>query len=100
MPANEISVRVDFGDALATATDLLVLKDAQNSYGVDRVAAQALGIETRELPGVDGHLLVPGGSAIAARQLLFLGVPPIDFFDYKSVRTFARRALSVAAEIT
>jgi hypothetical protein len=100
MAAGEISVRVDCAEALSLATDVLVLKYAQASYGIDRLAAEALGIDTATLPQEGAHLVVPGGSAVAARHVVFVGLAPIGSFDYRSIRTFARQALALSAQDT
>ena len=93
-----MAVRVELGDALTRATPFLALKYAQRSYGVDRAAVERLGEDVaRALPGVGQHLLVPGGRRIPARNVLFVGVPPISEFGYSDIRSFATRSLSVAA---
>ena len=95
-----VTVRVELGDALTMATPLLALKYAQRSYGVDRAAVERLGEDVaRRLPGVGQHLLVPGGPHIPARNVLFVGVPPINEFGYSDIRGFASHSLCVAAEM-
>jgi hypothetical protein len=54
------------------------------------------GIAVSTLPATGENLLVEKPSGVAAQNLLFLGVEPIDIFDYRSIRDFSRRALAVA----
>jgi len=87
-------------DALAYPSDLLVLKYAQASYGLDEAAVRVAGIDVTSLPAVGDSLLVVDPLGMASRNLLFLGVEPIDIFGYRSIRDFSRRALTDAATIS
>ncbi len=94
-----VELEVLQADALGYASDLLVLKYAQQSYGVDQAAVRATGIDESELPGVGDSFLLPDPPRMSPRNLLFLGVEPISTFSYQSIRTFAQRALAVALDI-
>jgi hypothetical protein len=94
-----IHIDVVHGDVLACPSDLLVLKYAQASYGVDEIAASSLGIDKATLPQQGASLLIQAPGTLAARNLLFLGVEPIGHFGYRSVHEFARRALAEAARV-
>jgi hypothetical protein len=95
-----VELKVVQADVFSYSSDLLVLKHAQASYGVDDRAAHVAGIDVTTLPKVGGGLLVEGPFPIAYRHLLFLGVEPIGSFNYRSVRDFSRRALSGATGIS
>jgi hypothetical protein len=95
-----VELEVLEADALGYPSDLLVLKYAQASYGVDGKAVRVAGIDSSELPAAGDSLLLPDPPHLSARNLLFLGVEPIYAFDYRSIRRFARRAVFMAAEIS
>jgi hypothetical protein len=94
-----VDIRIEIADVLTRPTDLLVLKYAQDSYGVDAAAADALGISSLALPAPGAQLCVDGGARVAARSVLFLGMPAIGEFDYRQVHEFGRRALAGAASV-
>jgi hypothetical protein len=94
-----IRINVLHADVLTCSSDLLVLKYAQASYGVDEMAVGTLGIDEATLPRPGASLLVRSPQPLAYRNLLFLGVEPIGRFGYRSVHEFARRALAEAARI-
>lgn len=100
------SYRVDYGgitlrllntDALRYSTNILALKYAQESFGLDEQVAEIAGVDIKKLPAVGQSLLIAWPSGIAASAVLFVGVEPIDAFDYRSIRDFSRRALGLAA---
>jgi hypothetical protein len=94
-----IKIEVVAGDALSQPCDVLVLKYAQNLYGVDLLVYELLGQEGRqvELPPPWGHRLEKGASKIAADRLLFIGVPTLREFGYPDIREFGSKALSSLA---
>jgi len=95
---SSVTVQVECADALDRRTDLLVLKYAQDLYGVDAAVVNRMGRPLlSELPGVADHLVMSGGPYIAATNVLFLGVPSLGTFTYRDIRSFGTRALSVAA---
>lgn len=86
-------------DVLTYSCDLLVLKYAQASYGVDRAVAEVAGINTNLLPRVGADLPVTRPRNLRYSNLLFVGVNPIQEFDYGTIRELSRRALARAADI-
>lgn len=97
LPA-DIAVRVLQADAVEHVADVLVLKHAQQVYGLDRHVVNRLGPRVPSpLPGVGEHALVAGPPDVVARMLLFIGVPELIRFGYHDMREFGRRALSVPA---
>jgi hypothetical protein len=86
-------------DALTYRSDLLVLKYAQASYGVDRMAVRAAQIDLSTLPGIGENLLVEHPRGVASTSLLLIGVEPISGLDYRTIRHFSRSALSEAAKL-
>jgi hypothetical protein len=98
-----MSVRFEVvhADALDYRADVLALKFAQNLYGVDakvvgRLAANGIHVQSR-LPPVGESLLIETEYAIAAPQVLFVGVESLGNFDYESIRRFAFSVLSTLA---
>jgi len=94
-----VELEVLQGDALRYASDLLVLKYAQASYGVDEAAVRLAGIRVSELPATGDELLVANPPRLSSSHLLFLGVEPIYTFDYRSIHRFAMRAVAMASEV-
>ena len=97
----EFRIDVAEQDVVDFAADVLALKYAQEFYGADGYVASRL-IEAGEqeaavTPRDGGFTLVPGRGAVAAEQVLFVGVPPLQRFDYLEIRAFARRVLSALA---
>jgi hypothetical protein len=75
--------------------DLLLLKYANAFYGVDSMISKRLGFKG----GVpdDGEAVFLTGRNIAARNVLYIGVGPLEDFRYAQIRAFGRRALELAA---
>ena len=95
-----VELKVLQADALSYASDLLVLKYAQASYGVDAKAVQTAGIDAATLPTEGSSLLINEPLHLASRNLLFIGVEPLTAFGYQSIRNFSRRALALAEKIS
>jgi len=93
-----VSIVVERDNALEIACDVLVLKHAQALYGVDAAVvssleAARLSVEPA-LPKPGMFCLIPTGGALAAKAVLFVGVPPLSQFDYAAIREFGSRALT------
>jgi len=96
MPEGQhIEIEVITDDVLRFKTDVLVLKHAQVSLGVDAKAKQRLGLDADMSLGVGGQLIVDGRPALGAEKVVFLGVPSLGEFGYAEIRLFARRAMSL-----
>jgi hypothetical protein len=92
-----VEVEIETADALVVAVDVLVLKHAQASYGVDAMAKERLGLDAElRLPPGDA-LEVRGGGRVGAKAVVFLGVPDLPDFGYPEIRLFGRRAVSMVA---
>ena len=98
---NNVKIEIVERDALEIDADVLALKYAQQYYGVDELVADRLaraGVDQKRMqPNTDGFRLIPTGSAIAARNVLFIGVVNLYDFGYREIRDFARRVLSALA---
>jgi hypothetical protein len=94
-----IELRILTEDALSYRSDLLVLKYAQNSFGVDLRATDAARINPVILPNPGRTLLIKKPTNIASENLMFIGTESIGKFDYRSIRDFSRRALAAAGEL-
>ena len=92
-------ISVETGDVLTTTCDVLVLKYAQAFFGVDRAVAKALDLSEHlhnELaPGK--YLLIPTQARVAAKRVLFVGVPRLWQFGYAEIRKLAKDALTIVA---
>src|SRR5690349_21355181 len=93
-----IAIEVAHADALSFPADVLALKYAQYLFGVDWAVVRTFensGFDLQsQLPTEGNVLLVPSNSAIAAGEVLFIGVVPLGQFDYSTIRAFARSVLS------
>jgi hypothetical protein len=98
MPAIDI-VHADVTDF---SCDVLALKYAQDFYGADAQIADTLSLRRPKTPPPkplpDQHVLIQSRGAIAARHVLFVGVPSLYMFDYLSIRNFAARSLAIIAK--
>jgi hypothetical protein len=92
-----IEIEVITADALRFDVDVLVLKHAQVSLGVDAAAKELLGLNLEMELGPGGLMAVSGQPALGAERVIFLGVPRLEDFGYGEIRLFARRAMSVVA---
>jgi hypothetical protein len=90
-----VKIEVVTADALHFGTDVLVLKHAQVSLGVDAAVKRLLGLDLEMDLGPGGHLIVVGPPALSAEKVVFLGVPRLEDFGYAEIRLFARRAMSL-----
>jgi len=93
-----IQFDVEVADAMGRTCDVLVLKFAQHSYGLDRAVCSRLAqpqLDAMPEPGEHVVLLRPAG--LAADAVLFLGVPELAYLDYREIRAFGRRAVKVTA---
>ncbi len=97
-----VHVSVEFGDALQADGDVLLLKYAQATYGLDRVVIDLLGPADpallRRLPLPGATLVAPAVPALRVRQIVIVGTPPLDRFGYDALRTWARDGWSVASQ--
>jgi hypothetical protein len=90
-----VVIEVENADALVGASDVLVLKHAQVSVGVDAAAKERLGVDL-ELDLPPGDLLVMRNvDEVGPRNVVFLGVPPLADFGYPEIQLFGRRAVSL-----
>lgn len=98
---SNIKIEIVEADALEIGVDVLALKYAQRHYGADELVSTLLtrqGIDqTRMRPRPGDFGLVPGRPAIAAQNVLFVGVIDLYDFGYREIRDFGRRVLSVLA---
>lgn len=91
---------VECADLRHFSCDVLVLKFAQDFFGADEIVAKLLRPERLEtlspLPGK--FVLLPSQGKLAAGNVLFVGTPPLNKFDYAQVREFANASLRILAE--
>jgi len=98
-----VQILVNSGDALSYSADVLILKYAQRSYGADGIVVSRLlasnpGLEAN-LPKPGSPLVCSGAGAVAAEQVLFVGVPSLSELTYADIRQFAKNALSMLHDL-
>ena len=102
IPGRNLTFEVVEGDIIAFPADLVAFKYAQGFHGADRHASQALaniGVNAETLqPEVGNHRLVDPGPVLAARRVLFVGVPPLHDFGYQQIREFGTSVIRVLSE--
>jgi hypothetical protein len=98
----EISIEIQATDALKINADVLVLKYAQELFGVDSLAFTRLAIIhknlEKRLPQPGNFLFLESLGSLGAEHLLLAGVPDIFQFRYKEIRSFAFNSLNYLAE--
>jgi hypothetical protein len=98
----EISIEIQATDALEKNADVLVLKYAQDLFGVDSLAFSRLALAhqnlEKKLPKPNDFLFLKSINSLGAKQVLFVGVPDIFQFRYKEIRDFAFKSLKYLAE--
>src|SRR5262245_12960175 len=90
-------------DVASQVADVLLLKHAQEFYGADEAIVARLSVfgacHEDELRIAEGDFrLVHSGGAVAPKQILFLGTPPLNKFRYAEMRQFARRAIETLSQ--
>jgi hypothetical protein len=91
-------ISVECADVIAFPCDVLILKYAQNFYGADELVADRLGKSTDIHPSPWNYFLTPSNAAVAAKEVLFVGVPELYQFEYSEIRSFASHSLSILSE--
>lgn len=85
-------------DAIDIQADVLALKYAQASYGLDAFVSERLlqaGHSRSEVsPAPGASVILRAVSEVRARHILLIGVEPLGDFDYREIRDFGRRVLS------
>lgn len=91
-----IAIEVKQADAVTFEADVLALKHAQALYGLDEKVANQLSQASHSLrlPKPNKFWIVKNPKVVAAKAILFIGVPPIVDFGYGEIRIFARTVLS------
>src|SRR5258708_3417537 len=102
-PTRKVYFHVEQHDALTYDADVLVLKYAQELFGVDRAVAKALIPKipnlTADLPAIGDSRIVDCLGQLGATRVLFIGVPTLRDFRYRELRAFGRATLEVLAKI-
>jgi hypothetical protein len=93
----DVTLEVLPQNALRAAVDVLVLKYAQDLYGLDEKVVQLTNIPRSHLPPLGGHRVWPGPPGMGAGKIIFVGVPERMSFGYAAIRQFARQALNAVA---
>lgn len=97
-----IDIRVVNKDAFDVQADVLVLKYAQASRGltrqvIERTEQAGFSIDLEQLTPWN-HLLTTSYEMTSTKKLLVIGTPPLGKFNYKEIREFGRKSMSILAE--
>jgi hypothetical protein len=98
--AREVTISVTPGNVLSFDADVLVLKYASGLYGADAEVAERLetaGI-SMSFPEIHQWESSATSGAIAAKDVIFIGVGPLYGFEYPQIREFARTAIAAIAD--
>jgi hypothetical protein len=102
MPTKQLPViTVKAANALTFPCDVLVLKYAQASYGVDALVSNELTQihpQNRMEPSPGEFSLLPANGAITAKKVLFIGVIELRHFDYGQIRNFGYLAMQLLSK--
>ena len=97
-----IQITIESTDVSGFSCDALVLKYAQAFHGADAIVAatlrQARHGKLEISPKPSDHVLIPSEGAVAADNVLFVGVVQLTDFEYSEIRAFATRALAILSE--
>lgn len=96
----DYKISVESADIAEFASDVLVLKYAQAFYGADELVATLLKADRPEdiSPRPSKFALLPSQGKLRAKNVLFVGVLPLDQFDYGQIREFASYSLQILAQ--
>ena len=99
----EIHIEIQQTDALKIKADVLILKYAQEFYGVDALAYFQLATSHKDieqkLPKPDDFLLLETHGSLGTNHVLFCGVVDVLRFRYKPIRDFAFHSLKYLSEV-
>jgi len=99
----EIAIEIQIVDVLKIKADVLVLKYAQEFYGVDSAAFSKLGVLHKKveskLPRPNDFLLLESLGSLGAEYVLFAGVLDVLQFRYREIRDFSFRSLKYLSKI-
>lgn len=93
---HNIKIQVVNDDAFNCAVDVLILKHAQNLYGLDRAVFLQLNKHGKHvvLPMEGASFYVNTSDIFQFKSTLFVGVPPLNKFNYSEIRDFSRTSLA------
>ena len=98
-----INIRIETGDATKYYVDVLILKYAQSSCGLDLEIIRRLkgaGFEVGKLaPRPEQFEKISSHGVTLAPDLLFVGVNALRDFGYKEIRKFSRLALAALKDV-
>jgi hypothetical protein len=99
---NIIKISIESGDITKFTADVVALKFAQSFYGADYAIAQILGKTQKEiedvLPNIGDYCVFPSQAKILAKNVLFISVKDLRFFEYGEIQKFAFDVLKRLSE--
>jgi hypothetical protein len=95
-----VNISIADGNILEHDASVAIFKYAQGLHGADRVAFNTLtsgGIRV-VLPELSAYTTIETRGVITPLKVVFIGVEPLESFNYPEIRTFARFALRAVAD--
>jgi len=95
-----IEFRIEHGDILNFAADVIAMKYAKAFYGVDQQIARAInqkGVPLNDMQPRDegGYRYVDTRAGIRAKHVLYVAVTELYDFGYREIREFAKMVLQI-----
>ena len=97
--SRSIEFRIKEGDIKNTECDVVILKYAQEFYQVDYQVASALGVLNNLVVPVGEYRYLSTAGKLPAKNVLFIGVPELKYFNYEQIRQFPSTFLDILSEI-
>lgn len=92
----KIDVIVQCQDALQIECDVLAVKYAQGFHGADQAVAVKLKLSKAMISPLPGEkTLIDSAKSLAAKQVLFVGVPPLRLFNYRKIYDFTLQVMEI-----
>lgn len=97
----DVSIRLRNGDVLDVETDAIAVQYPQRLHGlIDRVVRLCSAAKRPVLLPQPGAVrLLEAVAGITARRILIVGVAPVQAYDYRDLRSFAKRAVTHLASV-
>ena len=89
------AVEVVQGDALQTPGDVLAVKYAPNSSGLDAHVRKGLGLDASFSPVLGEHFIFDGAAISKADRILMVGTGSMLYFHYDQIRELGRDFLRI-----
>ena len=80
--------------------DMLILKYAQGFHGADALVAETLRLPAKtRMPRPSEFIVIESHGSVSATRVLFFGVVPPNYLEYREIREFTRSALKAVSKL-